>query len=47
MSNYRYTADPNIILRLPASRIVLGEADLDALADEIKTGWPPTTLTEA
>ncbi len=26
MSKYRYTADPNIILRLPASRIVLGEA---------------------
>jgi hypothetical protein len=23
------------------------KADLDALAAEIKTGWPPTTLTEA
>ena len=23
------------------------ESDLDALAEEIKTGWPPTTLTEA
>jgi hypothetical protein len=23
------------------------EADLDALAEEIKTGWLPTTLTEA